>query len=514
MTFEELLEELEERKSKALQEGGPERVKQQHSKGRITARERIDRLLDPGTFIEFGLLACSDVPGMEDKTPADGWIMGYGLVNGRQIGIIANDFTVLGASNARVNTKKAAQMRSQVTKKGFPLIWLGEASGGRLPDTEGAKGICSVAGEGERSVFPQYTHIRETPWITAAMGGCYGVPNWQACLSDFVVQVKGSILAISGPRPLRGLIFNTSAAEEMGGWKVHAEITGISDQVAENDDECFRFIKEFLSYMPSNCNELPLIQPIPEGSGKDMEHILGAIPERRTQVYDMLKIIKAIVDGGKYLELKPFFGRMVITCLARVGGHVVGFIANQPMVQAGAMNTDGLEKITSFMCLCDSFNVPLIFLHDIPGFITDQEAEHKKVGAKVTNALEALSQVTVPKISIIIRKSYGQAMYNMCGPGAGADFIVAWPTAEVSFLDPSIATDIVYGSLPEAERKGLKAKMVKDTGAYSLAQGYYVHDIIDPRRTRDYIIQMLNIISNSESRGIGKHLLANWPTKF
>jgi len=228
----------------------------------------------------------------------------------------------------------------------------------------------------------------------------------------------------------------------------------------------------------------------------------------------MSEIIKCIVDGGRYLELKPFFGKMVITCLARVNGRTVGFIANQPMVQAGAMDPDGLDKITSFMCLCDSFNIPLIFLHDIPAFITDKNAEHKRVAAKVTNSLQALAQVTVPKISIIIRKSYGQAMYNMCGPGAGADFIVAWPTAEVSFLDPDIASDIVYGNLPEEERKRLSTKMVKDTGAYPLAHGYYVYDIIDPRNTRDYIMQMLNIIKNSENRGIGRHLLANWPTKF
>ena len=514
MAFEELLKELRERKDKALQQGGPEKVKQQHEKGKLTARERIDLLLDQGSFVEFGLLACSDMPGMEDKTPADGWITGYGLVNGRQVGVIANDFTVLGASNARVNTKKAAQMRNQVNEKGFPLIWLGEASGGRLPDVEGAKGICSLSGEGERDVFPQYSHIRKTPWITAVMGGCYGVPTWQACLSDFVVQVKGSVLLISGPRPLQRLTFSAPTAEEMGGWKVHAEITGISDQVAEDEEDCFRIIKEFFDYMPSNCNELPPTRTVPEGSGKNMEYILDLIPESRVQVYDMSKIIKSIVDGGRYLEMKPFFGKMVITCLARVDGRTVGFIANQPMVQAGAMDTDGLDKITGFMCLCDSFNIPLIFLHDIPAFITDKNAEHKRVAAKVTNALQALSQVTVPKISIIIRKSYGQAMYNMCGPGAGADFIVAWPTAEVSFLDPDIATDVVFGNLPEEERKRLRAKMVKDTGAYPLAQGYYVYDIIDPRKTRDYIVQVLKIINNSEHRGVGRHLLANWPTKF
>ena len=515
MAFEKLLEELNERKNKALQQGGPERVKKQHDRGLLTARERIERLLDPGTFVEFGLLACSDMPGMEDRTPADGLITGYGLINARQIGIVANDFSVLASSNARIYSKKAKKIRDQVTEKGFPLIWLGESGGGRLPDIQGAKGMASLSGEhGERSMFSQYTHIRKTPWVIAIMGQCNGVPMWQACLSDFVVQVKGSTLSVSGSRALKRSIASIDSDEDMGGWKIHAELTGMSDQVAEDEEDCFRIIKEFLDYMPSNNKELPPVRTVPEGSGENMDHILDILPEKRNRAYNMYKIIELIVDGGKIFDLKPFFGKTVITCLARIDGRAVGFIANQPIVNVGAMNTDALEKMTSFICFCDSFNIPLIFLHDIPGFWVGKEAELKKVGAKVTNALEALAQVTVPKISIIIRKSYGQAMINMCGPSAGPDFIVAWPTGEAGFLDPDIAADVAYGALPKKERKALKEKMVLDAEPYPLAQEYYIQDIIDPRETRDYIINVLNIIRNSENGGMGEHLLANWPTKF
>ncbi|MEA3222620.1 MAG: carboxyl transferase domain-containing protein [Thermodesulfobacteriota bacterium] len=509
-----VLEELKRKKDKALGQGGPERVKRQHDKGRLTARERIDCMLDPGTFVEFGLLACSDMPGMEERSAADGLIIGYGLINGRQIGIIANDFTVLASSNARIYTKKAKQMRDEVEKRGFPLVWLGESGGGRLPDIQGARGIVSLAASGERSVFSQYSHIRKTPWITAIMGQCNGVPTWQACLADFVVQVKGSTLSVAGARALKRVIAANYSDEDMGGWKIHAEITGIADQVAEDEKDCFRIIKEFLDYMPSNNKELSPRRPVPKGSGKDMGHILDILPEKRTRAYDMYKIIKTMVDGGKIFDLKPFFGKTVITCLARIDGRVVGLIASQPMVNGGAMNTDALDKMTSFMCLCDSFNVPLIFLHDTPGFLVGKEAELKRVGAKVTNALGALAQVTVPKISIIIRKSYGQAAANMCGPGTGPDFIVAWPTGESGFLDPDTAADVAYGNLPEKEREALKKEMVKDSKLYPLAQGYYLQDIIDPRDTRDYIIQALNIIRDSATCGIGKHLLANWPTKF
>ncbi|MEA3224006.1 MAG: carboxyl transferase domain-containing protein, partial [Thermodesulfobacteriota bacterium] len=290
--------------------------------------------------------------------------------------------------------------------------------------------------------------------------------------------------------------------------------TGIADQVAEDEKDCFRIIKEFLDYMPSNNKELSPRRPVPKGSGKDMYHILDILPEKRTRTYDMYKIIKTMVDGGEIFDLKPFFGKTVITCLARIDGRVVGLIASQPMVNGGAMDTDALDKMTSFMCLCDSFNIPLIFLHDTPGFLVGKEAELKRVGVKVTNEIAALAQVTVPKISIIIRKSYGQAMFSMCGPSAGPDFMVAWPTAEISFLDPLVAADVAYGGLPEEECKALTQKMVQDAMPYPAAQRYFLQDIIDPGETRDYIINVLNIIRNSQDRGIGKHLLANWPAKF
>jgi len=516
MELDQLCDDLKQRKEKALQQGGPEKVRTQHHKGIWTARERIERLLDKDTFFEFGMHACSDMPGMKEKTPADSLITGYGNIGGRRVGIIASDFTVLASSNARIYSKKAKKIREQAVEMGMPLIWLGESGGGRLPDIQGAVGIASLSGEGgnKNSILPQYSNIRTTPWIMAIMGQCNGVPMWQACLSDFVVQVKGSTLSVSGVRALHKAIAATYTDEDMGGWRVHAEISGMADQVADNEEECFRIIREFLSYMPSSNRELSPIVPVPEGSGRDMAQILTILPEKRTRSYDMYRIIRTIVDGGVIFDLKPLFGRTIITCLARIDGCTVGFIANQPIVNGGAMGIEALEKMTSFICLCDSFNIPLIFLHDTPGFITGKEAEHRKVGAKVTVALEALAQTTVPKISIIIRKTYGQAMYNMCGPTAGPDFIVAWPTGEIGFLEPEIAADVAYGALPEDERKELIEKMVREGSPYSLAEEFYIQDVIDPRETRDYLVSVIRLIRTSESGGMGAHLLANWPTKF
>lgn len=516
MAFERLMDELALKREKALEQGGPDMILKHHEKGRLTARERVDRLLDADSFFELGMLACSDRPGMEEKTPADGIVTGFGMIDGRQIGIIANDFTVLASSNARVYSKKAKYIREQVVEKGMPLVWLGESGGGRIPDLQGARGIVTLAGEGgsERAVFSQYSHRRETPWVIGIMGASNGVPMWQACMSDLVVQVKGSTLSVAGARALKKLIAATYSDEDMGGWKIHAEHTGITDRTADNEEDCFIIIKKFLGYLPSNNMESPPRSSIPEGSGDAMETILNILPENRSRGYDMYKIIRAIVDVDSVFDLKPFFGKTLITCLARIDGHVVGIIANQPMVNGGTMDTDALDKMTSFLCLCDSFNIPLVFLHDTPGFLVGREAELKKVGAKVTNALHALAQVSVAKISIIIRKSYGQAGGNMCGPGTGPDFVFSWPTGEGGFLDPEAAADVVYGTMPDEEHDQLVKEMLKDTSMYPLAQEYFIHDVIDPRQTRKFLCNILRLVYNSSTKRIGKHLLANWPTKF
>jgi acetyl-CoA carboxylase carboxyltransferase component len=515
MALEELLKVLEEKRHHALQMGGPDKVKKQHEKGWLTARERIDKLLDPHSFVEMGMFAHSAMPGMEDRTPADGLICGYGLIDGRRVGIVANDFTVLASTNAEVNLKKLLQFKTQVKEKmQVPLIWLGEAGGARMPDCQGSKEVCSLTGGGVDTLMPEYTHFRKQPFIFAAMGECYGVADFEACLADFVVQVKGSAISISGPRALGRAIGQTYTGEEMGGWEVHSRITGMADQVAEDEEDCFEIIRKYLDYMPNNSSELPPVKPVPEGSGGRMATILKVIPENRRRAYDIRRIIECVVDGGEYFELKPEFGKMLITCLTRLNGEVVGFIANNPMVNMGAMDTDGLDKLMSFLCLCDSYNIPIVFLHDTPGHLVGKEAERKKVGAKVVNALQALFQVTVPKISIIVRKSYGQATGNMCGPGTGPDFVVAWPTAEIGFMDPLIAADVVFGGRPEEERKRLAEEMLGDLSPYPAAGAYYLQDIIDPRDTRNYLIKVLKVVRDSKNRGISEHRLANWPTKF
>ncbi|MGC9324120.1 MAG: acyl-CoA carboxylase subunit beta [Desulfomonilia bacterium] len=514
MAFEKLIEELQEKKDRVLVMGGPHKITKQHEKGRLTARERIDRMLDPGSFFELGMLACSDMPGMEDKTPGDGIILGFGTINGKRVGITASDFTVLAATLSRVHGKKLHDFKQQIYQYKLPHVFLGDGGGGRVPDGQGSIGMTSSAMMGTRSIFLMYTNHRQAPMITAIMGNCFGVPMWQACAADFVVQVKGSTLSVSGARALQKIIAATYTDEDMGGWKIQAEHTGIVDRTAEDEEDCFRIIREFLSYMPQNNRELPPRHPVPEDSGRNMGAIMDILPEKRTRAYDMYKIILSIVDSGSLFDLKPLFGKTIITSLARIDGRSVGIVANQPMVNGGAMGTDALEKLTGFLCLCDSYNIPLLFLHDSPGFLVGKEAELKKVGAKVTNAMDALSQVTVPKVSIIIRKSYGQGMFSMCGPSAGPDFVVAWPSAEISFLDPVVAADVACGQLPEEEYQTLKNQMIQEAGPGPAAGRYFLQDIIDPRETRTYLMNVLDIIADCEGGGIGNHLLANWPKQF
>jgi acetyl-CoA carboxylase carboxyltransferase component len=272
--------------------------------------------------------------------------------------------------------------------------------------------------------------------------------------------------------------------------------------------------------MPSHCEELPPTAPVSDDSGGGMDQILDLLPEKRNRGYDMHQIINCIVDRNSLFPLKPAFGKSVITTLARIDGKVIGIVANQPMFNAGAMDTDGIDKVISFLCLCDSFNIPLIFFHDIPGFLVGKAAERKRVAARVMNYMNALGLLTVPRISIIVRKTYGMAFWNMCGSGCGADFLVAWPSAEMSFVDPAIAANVVYGGKPSAadkksdEWQSLMQHLVDDASPYGAAGRHFIHDVIDPRETRQYIINALEISYNHRRKGIGEHKLANWPTKF
>ncbi len=510
MPYDDLLNDLEQRRIKARAMGGEAKLAKRKAAGLLNARERIDYLFDAGTFIESGLLATSVVTADAARSPADGKIAGFGKVRGRESAVVANDFTVMGASSAAINMKKIGHMKRTAVSRGIPLILLGESSGARLPDNMGARGMGSLLAQDSQ----QYLRCRESPWVSAALGLCYGSSTWYCVLADFNVMRKGAIIAVSSSLLASLAMNDTVEAEELGGWRIHAEVTGFADQVVDTDEQALDAIKTFLSYLPSNNSEAPPIAPVPAGSGARSADILKILPESRTQVYDMRKLLQCVFDTDSWFELKPRFGKAGVTSLARLDGKTVGVIANNPLFKGGALDADACDKIVSFLVLCDSYNIPILLFVDTPGFAIGVDAERKRAPGKIMNFMNALALVTMPKLTVLVRKTYGQAYINM-GGGRNSDEFLAWPTAEISFMDPNYAVTVVSGLKPDApgftEKRAL---MEKDNSVYDIAAIYAVQDVIRPEQTRDYLIRMLDVHQLRHSKGVGRHLLATWPTSY
>ncbi len=509
MPFEDLLKELAERRQRALAMGGPAKLAQRKAEGVLNARERLDRLFDAGTFIETGMLAVSNRPEDRLTTPADGKVGGFGRINGREAAALANDFTVKGASSANINIKKLKHLKLAAKKRGIPVVFLGESTGARMPDVMGASSI------GSKDDPTEYQRLREVPWAAAVLGHCYGSSAWYGSMSDFCVMRKGAIMAVSSPRLISMATGREVDPEELGGWRVHSEVSGLVDQVVDTDEEAIDAIKQFLSYLPSHHKEAPPVHPVPPGSDEAIKDVMKLVPEASNQVYDMRKVIASIVDKGSMFEMKARFGKTLVTALARLDGRTIGVIANNPLFKGGAIDADACQKVQSFMVLCDSFNIPIVMLVDQPGFLIGVEGEQKGVTGKVMNWLNAMTLCTVPKISIILRKSYGLAVSNM-GAGGNADEVCCWVTAEVSFMKPEFGAKVVFGASPDEPEKFKEAvaKMNKGSTPYDMAAIYTAQNVIDPRDTREYLKRMLEIHRLRLTGGVGEHLMRTWPTSY
>ncbi|MDB5810532.1 MAG: methylmalonyl-CoA carboxyltransferase [Betaproteobacteria bacterium] len=511
MAFEDLVKELRERTARVLGMGGADKLAKRKAEGHLNARERIDYLVDADSFYESGMFAVGIRPEVRHKTPADGKIAGFARIAGREVALVSNDFTVLGASSSVINMKKIKHVKQVGAKRGLPLVLLGESSGARMPDRMGSAGRAIIAQDPT-----EYQRLRETPWASALLGACYGSSTWYSAMSDFVVMRKGAIMAIASPGVTSIAINKPIGAEELGGWKLLTGVSGLADLAVDTDEQALDAIKRFLSYLPSHCNEAPPVHPVPADSDKACRNMLDIVPESRNKVYDVRKVIVAVADAGSTFELKERYGKSVATVFGRLDGKSVGFIANNPMFKGGALDADACQKITSFMVLCDSFNVPLVFLVDVPGFLIGVEGEIRGMPGKVINWMNALSQVTVPKLTVIMRKSYGQAYINMAG-GKGADEVALWPTADLGFMDPAVSVNVLHGIKQEddPERfKELVAEVQRDTSAWALAELYEAQTVIDPRDTRDYLIRTLEVHRLRMNNGVGEHRLKNWPTSY
>jgi acetyl-CoA carboxylase carboxyltransferase component len=507
---ERLEREFAEREARAIAMGGPEKLARRKEAGVLDARERLARLVDPGTFIESGRFATSANPADRERSPSDGKIAGFGRIDGREAAIVSNDFTVFGASSGATNGRKIAHMKRVATERGIPLVFLGESSGARMPDHMGSRGMGTLLGNDGT----QYRRMREVPWASATLGYSYGSSSWYAVMADFSVIRKGAVLAVSSSLLASLAIKEEVDPQELGGWRLHADVTGFADAVAETDEEALDLVKRFLSYLPSHHNEAPPVRPVPAGSGAHMRDVLRHLPEKRTQVYDVRKIVRDVVDADSFFELKPRFGKVAVTGLARLDGRTVGIVANNPQHKGGAMDTEACEKMTSFVVLCDSFNIPLVMFVDTPGFVIGTDAERKRAPGKIMNHMNALSLTTVPKLSVVLRKSYGQAYLNM-GGGKNSDEVAAWPTAEVSFMDSTFAVKIVHGLDPgDPGYDEAFERMSRDSEVWDIASVYAVQAVIRPEETRDYLIRMLEVHRLRLSNGVGQHLMRAWPTSY
>ncbi|MEQ1753646.1 MAG: carboxyl transferase domain-containing protein [Micropepsaceae bacterium] len=508
MPFDKGRTEFQQRSEKARQMGSPKRLAERRAAGILNARERVALLVDDGTFVETGLLATSIKQEMRDKSPGDGVVSGFGKIAKRLIGVNAADFTTLGSSSAEIHGKKQYYIRETCRKNGMPLVNLMECAGGRIPDIMGAAGI-GRAGEGAR-----YTHTRETPWASAVLGLTYGGGAFTCINSDFVVMRKGAVLAVSSSNVTSVAIAEDSDPEALGGWRLHSESTGFVDAIVETDEEAITQIKAFLSYLPDHARMAPaILSNFQEaGNSRTLDEL---VPESRVKVYDIRTVIKAIIDRDSYFPIKERFAKVAVTALARLHGRSVGIVASNPMFKGGALDPDACDKITSFIVLCDSFNIPLIFLADTPGFLVGAESEKRRLPGKIMNFMSALELSSVPKIALVLRKSYGQAYLNM--GGGRSDATATWFSGDISFMDPAVAVNVVHSVKPgedPARYEDLLRQVSSGTTAYELAAPFMAQMVIDPNDTRNYLASMLEILSRRLTNGVGLHKLSDWPPAF
>ena len=498
--MKDAVEDLRARRKKALAMGGPERIERQHRQGKMTVRERIDFLLDPGTFQEYGLLAShtSQRPG-EAITPADAIVTGVGKIDGRMVVLIAEDFTVHGGSVGMTNLSKRMRMFDLAAQERVPLISLLDGAGARAQMLgEAAEGLPIV------SQFIKMARLSGiAPLAGAVLGPCAGESSLEACLLEFTVMVKSTgMLAAGGPPVVLASLSQTISKEDLGGWRVQCEIAGGADNPVEDDREALLTVKRYLSYLPTNAYQYPPYAAPDDDPDRQDEELLTILPESFKKPYDMNRIIRCIVDRESFFEIKPLFAPMMITGLARLNGHPIGIVANQPKVFAGAITAKAAQKQRHFIDLCSAYHIPLIFLVDVPGVMTGPQSEREGALRFGLAAAYALAWADVPKFTVVIRKAFGFGGSAMCGYMGGQTLTLAWPMVDFASLPVDSAIRSAHGAElaaaedPDALWKKLEAEYQKFSGVYPAAATFNIDDVIDPRETRPRLIRALETALN------------------
>jgi len=502
-THQTELQRLEALENKAEMGGGPKAVERHLKRGKLTARARLNLLFDPDSFVEINKLAQSqsvDFGMQEKRVPGDGVVTGYGNIDGRLVFAYAQDVTVLGGSVGTIHGQKICRIMDEAIKVKAPLVALNDSGGGRLH--EGFFASKGVAGMFYRNIAASGL----IPQITGMMGSSAGVAVYSPALTDFIVMVKGqSHMVITGPAIIQSVTGEEISLEELGGAKVHSEITGQAHFVADSDAECIEIIKKVLSYLPANKDEQPPVVTCDDDPDRIDDTLEEIVPADFKKSYDMHAVILRIVDDKDFFEILPRFAPNIIIGFARLDGHSVGIVANQPRFKAGCLDVDASDKAARFIRFCDAFNIALINLVDVPGYfpgVAQKRAGIIRHGAKM---LYAYSEATVPKITLALRKEYGGAVMGMCCVGMGVDLMLAWPIAQLVVLDTTAAVNLIFRkeiqaaeNADEFRQQKIEEYDYKYSNPYHAASNMLVDSVIKPRETRPQLIKALRMLANKQ----------------
>jgi acetyl-CoA/propionyl-CoA carboxylase len=506
---EEKIKRLASMKKSAESGGGNEKIEAQHSKGKLTARERIALLLDEGTFVELDKYVThrSDDPALP-KFYGDGAVTGFGTIAGRQVFVFSYDFTVLGGSLGEMTGKKIAKAMDHAMKVGCPIIGMIDSGGARIQE-----GVSSLDGYGD--IFFRNTMASGViPQITASIGPCAGGAVYSPAMTDFVIMVENiGQMFVTGPEVVKEVLSQEVSFEELGGARAHASKSGVAHFIAKNEYECFDKIKKLVSFLPQNNAEEPAIVDTGDDPNRIDPNLINILPENPYQQYDMKDVIKSVVDNGDFFEIHELFAENILIGFARMGGRTVGIIANQPMYLAGALDINSSNKAARFIRFCDAFNIPIVTLVDTPGYLPGTDQEHNGIIRHGSKLLFSYCEATVPKITCIIGKAYGGAYIAMGSKNLRADVNYAWPSAEIAVLGPEAAIMIIHRrelknapSAAETKKKLAKEYRDKFANPYIAAEKGIIDVVIDPMETRPMIIQALNALANKkEPRPWKKH---------
>lgn len=498
---DESMRKLKDLREKALEGGGAERIADQRKKGKLTARERLDLLLDPGSFEESGMFVqhrSSDFGLEKQKIPGDGVVTGFGTISGRPVVVFSQDFTVFGGSLSEAHAEKICRVMDRAMKMGVPIIGLNDSGGARIQE-----GVVSLGGYAE--IFLRNTLASGVvPQISAILGPCAGGAVYSPAITDFVFMVKHtSHMFVTGPNVVKTVTHEDVSFEDLGGAMTHASKSGVSHFATENEVECIELIKRLLSYLPSNNRDDVPLMPANGDSARDQSRLDSIIPESPNKPYDMKEVISTIVDRGEFFEVHEHFAPNILVGFARIGGRSVGIVANQPAILAGVLDIDSSVKGARFVRFCDAFNIPLVVFEDVPGFLPGTDQEWRGIIRNGAKLLYAFCEATVPRVTVITRKAYGGAYDVMNSKHIRGDYNFAWPSAEIAVMGPQGAVEIIFkkeiassADKAEATRRKVEEYRQKFANPFVAAERGYIDEIILPSETRSKLIKTFAFLEN------------------